>query len=178
MVRQRVDALRAQELGRLLDRLAAERVDDAGASRVAACERMNAASCRRGSTFALDAVLDVRPVEARHEVPRVRQAQALGDLAVGRGGRGGGEGEARDAGEALGEVAQREVVGPEVVAPLRHAVRLVDRDDAEPAARQQEPQRRLGVEPLGRDVEQVELAGEVRLLDGRRARAGACVELR
>jgi hypothetical protein len=33
--------------------------------------------------------------------------------------------------EALGEVAEREVVGTEVVTPLADAVRLVDRDHAE-----------------------------------------------
>ena len=152
-----------EELGRLLDRLAAQRVDDAGRSGALRPDEGDELAARVG--LRLDAVLDVRPVEARHEMQRVRQLQPLGHLAVGRGRRGGGEGEARHAGEPLGEGAQREIVGPEVVAPLRHAVRLVDRDDTELSARQ-EPQRGLGVQPLGRHVQQVELAGEVGTLDG------------
>ena len=98
---------------------------------------MKAISCRRGLGLRLDAVLDVRPVEARDEVPGVGQTQALGDLPVRRLGRRRGERDARNAGELLAEVAEREVVGAEVVAPLRHAVRLVDRDDARRAALQQ-----------------------------------------
>jgi hypothetical protein len=42
VIRQGVDALRAQVLGRLLDRLAAERVDDARGP--AGCARMNCSS--------------------------------------------------------------------------------------------------------------------------------------
>ena len=74
-------------------------------------------------------------------------------------GRGGG----RERQHALGaELArprgQLEVVGPEVVPPLGDAVRLVDREQRD---------RRLGelgeealvVEPLGRDVEELQAAG-------------------
>ncbi len=163
VVRQRVDPLGGEELRRLLDRLAAQRVDDAGRPYALRPDEGDELAARVG--LRLDAVLDVRPVEARHEMQRVRQLQPLGHLAVGRGSRGGGEREARHTGEPLGERAQREIVGPEVVAPLRHAVRLVDRDDTELSARQ-EPQRGLGVQPLGRHVQQVELAGEVGALDG------------
>ncbi len=162
VVRQRVDALRAQVLRRLLDALAAQRVDDArGALGLRADEREQLLA---RLDLRVDAVLDVRPVEARDEVLRVGQPQALGDLAVRRVGRGRGERDARDAGELLAEIAEREVVGAEVVAPLRHAVRFVDRDDAQRAALQQGARGRAR-EPLGGDVDQVELAGEVRALD-------------
>ena len=111
-----------------------------------------------------DAVLDVGPVEARHEVPGALEREARRDLAVrGLGGRGG-EGDARHVGPALGELGEREVVGAEVVAPLRHAVRLVDREEGDAAALE-EPLGGLGVEPLGRDVEQVELARQVGAFD-------------
>jgi hypothetical protein len=52
---------------------------------------------------------------------------------------------------------QREVVGPEVVAPLRDAVRLVDGEQRDPPAVEQR-QRRGHPQPLGRQVEQVQLA--------------------
>ena len=111
-----------------------------------------------------DAVLDVGPVEARHEVPGAVEREARGDLAMrGLGGRGG-EGDARHVGPALGELGEGEVVGAEVVAPLRDAVRLVDREQGDAAALE-EPLGGLGVEPLGCDVEQVELAGQVGALD-------------
>ena len=111
-----------------------------------------------------DAVLDVGPVEARHEVPGAVEREARRDLAMrGLGGRGG-EGDARHVGPALGELGEGEVVGAEVVAPLRHAVRLVDREQGDAAALE-EPLGGLGVEPLGGDVEQVELAGQVGAFD-------------
>jgi hypothetical protein len=52
-----------------------------------------------------------------------------------------------------------QVLGPEVVAPLRDAVRLVDGEQRDAAAPEQF-QRALGEQPLGGDVEQVELACE------------------
>ena len=59
------------------------------------------------------------------------------------------------------EHRELQVLGPEVVAPLRHAVRLVDREqrDARGVAELvEQAEERLGEQPLGRDVEQVELA--------------------
>ena len=66
-------------------------------------------------------------------------------------------GAGRSCGQALAEHA---VVGPEVVAPLRDAVRLVDRDE-----RRLAPGEHLGeaghAEPLGRDEQEVEPPVEV-----------------
>ena len=59
---------------------------------------------------------------------------------------------------------QAQVVGPEVVSPLRHAVRLVDGEQRDRAAVEQ-PQRRFGAQPLRRQVEQVQLAVHERVLD-------------
>ena len=83
-----------------------------------------------------------------------------------RRGLGGGRGQRdpRHVGPALVQHRQRQVVGPEVVAPLGHAVRLVDGEQRDLAAVQQ-PHRRLGPQPLRRQVEQVELAGQERRLD-------------
>ena len=49
--------------------------------------------------------------------------------------------------------AQPPVVGPEVVAPLRDAVRLVD-DEARDVELAEQPQELIGCEPFGRDVQQ------------------------
>ena len=68
VIRQRVDALRAQELGRLLDRLAAQRVHDARRARGLRADEREQLPAR--VDLRLDAVLDVRPVEARDEVLR------------------------------------------------------------------------------------------------------------
>ncbi len=88
------------------------------------------------------------------------ELQTLAEFFVRGAGRGGGERHARHPGESLTEVAQCEVVGAEVVAPLRHAVRLVDRDDAERAALQQ--CRGLPIrQPLRCDVDEIELACDV-----------------
>ncbi len=90
--------------------------------------------------------------------------QPLGDLLVRRRGRRRRERHARHPGEPLAQVAESQVVGTEVVTPLRHAVGLVDRDDAERSTLQQ----RGGLcvrEALGGDVDEVELAGDVGPLD-------------
>lgn len=71
---------------------------------------------------------------------------------------------ARHPGEPLAQVAQGEVVGAEVVTPLRHAVRLVDRDHAERSALKKSSGLRAG-KTLRCDVDEVELAGDVRPLD-------------
>jgi len=57
------------------------------------------------------------------------------------------------------QLGQGQVVGPEVVAPLRDAVRLVDREQRDGAPVQQ-PRRGLHAQPFRRQVEQVQLAGQ------------------
>jgi hypothetical protein len=63
-----------------------------------------------------------------------------------------------------GQHRQLQVLGPEVVAPLRDAVRLVDREERDAPAFQQGGRGRHP-QPLRRQVEQVQLAGQVHLLD-------------
>ena len=79
---------------------------------------------------------------------------------------GGGDGDPRHAGKQLDQPAQAAIVGPEVVAPLGDAVRLVDGDQAERQLAQPVDHVRLG-QALGRDIEQVELSGLGRAPDGR-----------
>lgn len=95
---------------------------------------------------------------------RLAEVEPLGDLLVRRFGGGRGERDARDVGPAFGELAEHEVVGPEVVSPLRHAVRLVDREECDGALAEETPGR-FGAQALRGDVEEVEFAREVGLFD-------------
>ena len=164
VVRQGRDALALEERRRLLHRCPREAVDDAGVARVLRLQEREELLLRR--VLRDDPVGDVRPVEVGNEVPCALELEAGRDLAArGVGGRGG-ESDARHAGPALVQHRQPQVIGPEVVAPLRHAVRLVDGEQGD--ARVVEQPLRLGhEESLGREIEQVELAREEGLLGGR-----------
>ena len=70
-----------------------------------------------------------------------------------------------------------QVLRPEIVPPLRHAVRLVDREEREPRARQQ-IQAARHQQALGRDIEQVEPAVERARARRARAAPASSVELR
>ena len=99
--------------------------------------------------------------EAADEDPRVPEPEALGDLAPGRRVRGGGERDAWHPGVALVQHREPEVFGPEVVAPLRDAVRLVNGEQRDAGAAANAVEQREGAlahQPLRRDVEEVEPA--------------------
>lgn len=157
MVRHRLDAAAHQELGGLVHRCARQAVDDARVAGVLVAQEVQ--QLAPGLVLGRDAVLDVRPVEAGDEVPRVLQLQPRRDLPVGGLGGGRGQRDARDVGPALVQLGQREIVRPEVVPPLRDAVRLVDREQRDLAPVQQ-AQRRLDPQPLRRQIEQIQLTGQ------------------
>jgi hypothetical protein len=122
----------------------------------------------RGGVFLFDdGVADVGPVKAADKLPRVLQLQALDDVgARERIGRGG-ERDARHAGVALVQHGERAVLGAEVVAPLAHAVRLVNGKQAQlPALVQRIEQRQKARRghPLGRGVQQGDVAAQQALL--------------
>ena len=114
-----------------------------------------------------DGEREVRAVEAGRHAHRVAQPQAADDvgrhLRRGRGRRR----EDRLRTEPARGVGQAEVVGPEVVPPLGHAVRLVDHEQPDPRSPDplEEARRR---EALRGDVEQPQLAAPRRA----RPRAG------
>ncbi len=83
--------------------------------------------------------------------------QALDDFLAGALVRRGGQRQARHLGEEFGELPQLQVFGAEIVAPLRHAMRLVDAEqgDVEPL---QEGQHARLHQALGRQVEHLDLA--------------------
>jgi hypothetical protein len=132
-----------------------------------------------------DAVADVGAVEAADELARVLQLQPLDDVGAREVVGGGGERDARHAGVALVQHRQAAVLGPEVVAPLADAVRLVDGEQGQPAAiaqaiqQVQEPGRGHA---LGRRVEQGDLAARqppldvLRLLEGERRIEERCLD--
>jgi hypothetical protein len=82
-----------------------------------------------GVEEALDREVDVRSVEAAHDDRRIAEPEALDDLGSHRRRRGRGEREHGRAPERVGDVPEPQVIGAEVVAPLRDAVRLVDAEE-------------------------------------------------
>ncbi len=154
VVDDRLDVeLGLQAIGQPLRLRAGARVDDPG-------ERPRLGE--RGRDPAVDGRLvgapddgerEVRTVEAGRDTGGVAQPEAGHDVGrdLRRRGRGGGDDRLRA--EPPRRIGEPEVVGPEVVAPLRDAVRLVDHEQPDPrvADALEEPGRR---EPLGSDVEQ------------------------
>jgi hypothetical protein len=112
---------------------------------------------RAGIGLRLNAVADVGPVEGGEEDLALLQRQPLHDLAAGGTVRRGGEREARHAGEALVQDRELAVFGAEIMPPLGHAVRLVDGEQGD-ARTVQQGQEAVGQKPLGRHIEQVEVA--------------------
>ncbi len=99
----------------------------------------------------------VRPVEAGRDADRLAQAQAPLDVGGDLRRRRGRRGDDRLCAEPARGVRQAEVVGPEVVPPLRDAVRLVDDEEADRHLAQRLEEAGRG-EALRRDVEQPQLA--------------------
>ena len=154
VVDDRLDAeLARQPIGEPLALRARARVDDPG---------QRAGLGERGGDPAVDGRLvraaddrerQVRAVEPRRDAHRVAQAEPGHDVGRHLRRRGRRRGDDRLRAEPARGVGEPEVVGPEVVPPLGHAVRLVDHEQADPGVADalEEPGRG---EPLGRDVEQ------------------------
>ena len=108
-------------------------------------------------TFALGAEHEVRAIKRGDKALGVFELQLRANIRlrfeVGRSG----DGHARHAGEAVGELAKRAIVRPEVVAPLADAVRFVDGDERDRALFE-EIEKALREQTFGRDVEQIESA--------------------
>jgi hypothetical protein len=79
--------------------------------------------------------LDVGPVEPRHDHARLNEAEQIDDVVANLRGRRGSKGRYRRAARKAvgtaamcGSAAETPIVGSEVVAPLRHAMCLVDHE--------------------------------------------------
>ena len=84
-------------------------------------------------------------------------AQPHGDVLANAGVGGGGEREHAGVAELLPQLPEEQVVGAEVVPPLRDAVRLVDGEQVDAVPPQSLDQLRVA-QALGRDVQQRQLA--------------------
>jgi hypothetical protein len=176
-VGQRRDVVRGQEGGDLLGVALGQRVDDprAGQARqvldqpgeplrgARQLQRLQpqAGAAERAAVGAQARVGDAGRGRAGGGLARAlpQLVEHVGDDAV-VGGRGRAEhGDAR--GQRGEHVLDTAVVGPEVVAPVRDAVRLVDHQQPDRGGeqRQQLVAEARVVEPLGRDQQQVDLAG-------------------
>jgi hypothetical protein len=102
------------------------------------------------------AITDVRPIETGYKLPCLLQRQALDNfLARARIGRGR-QRNARHVRKALMQHRQLAILRPKIVPPLRHAVRLVNREQRHLGAFQQ-IEKAPGEQPLRRHVKQVQL---------------------
>ena len=166
VVGQGVDAVLAQRLGDVFHLFARLAVDDARLARVFALDK---AQQLLGRILLFDdLVADVGPVKAADKLACVFQLQALDDVGAGQRVRRGGQGQARHAGVTLVQHGELAVFGPEVVAPLADAVRLVNRKQAQLPALVQRiklGQKARRGDALGRGVEQGDLAAQQALLD-------------
>src|SRR5689334_23731150 len=92
---------------------------------------------RAGVILLDDAIANIRAVEARDEDARSRELEPLEDLGarVRVGGRG--ERDARHGGKTRLQHGKLQVFRAEIVPPLRNAVRFVDREEREPARREE-----------------------------------------
>jgi hypothetical protein len=141
--------------GGFFDVVARGGVDDAGLAATGADDVEDAVLHLRGPTFSGEH--EIGAIEAIDEGARVFEFELRADVGLGFEIGGGGDGHARHAGEAIRELAERAIVGPEVMAPLADAVRFVDGDERDRALFE-EIEEALREEAFGRDVEEIELA--------------------
>ena len=154
MIGQGVAPALAQPCGGILDGAPGQAIDDACVAWVLIVEK--------AQQIVASAVLCHHPIEqvgtvvAGGEQACLAEVQPVGDVAPGRLVGGRGQRHQRRVGKALLEDAERLIVAAKIMTPLRDAMRLVDREQRDPAAPQQVEAMRHH-QPLGRHVEQVEL---------------------
>jgi hypothetical protein len=141
--------------------LAPDAVDDAGLARMA---RDHPLDLRDQVAARLEAVGEVGAIAAADEARRIAQAELLDDVLAHGRRRGRGERLDRDLRVVAPQLAEHAVLGPEVVAPVADAVRLVDHEAGEPAPRSARRRSRRD-DALGRDVDELQLAGHEPLAD-------------
>src|SRR5438067_707422 len=103
----------------------------------------------------LEAKVQIRPVEAVRDGPRWFREELRDDVAPGGRVGGGGERDHLQPAERLAQAGERPVFGPEIMTPLRDAMRLVDGQPLDAGRLETFDEGRVG-EPLGRNVEEAE----------------------
>ena len=162
MIGQCRDAGLGQRLGGALDLGTRQAIDDAGVAGVTFPDE--GFELRLRVLLVDDLISDVRSIEACHELRRVGEPEAADDFLSRQfiGGRG-----QRDAGnirKTLGDRRKADIFRAEIVAPLRHAMRFVDREQRDLGAREQRQAARRQ-QPFRRDIEQIEIARNEPLFD-------------
>ena len=171
MVRQCRKALLGEEGGNVIDLLARHAIDNAGVTAALSKE------CHQLLARLLlwhDAIEDVWPIETRQESLGVSQMQALDDFLPRALVSRGSQRKAWDIGEKLSQLTELQVLGSKIVPPLRHAVRLVNGEQADLQALQERQHARLN-EPLRRQIEHLDFVSaqpvsDIALLFGRQGR--------
>ncbi|CAM4301786.1 hypothetical protein NOLU111490_16565 [Novosphingobium lubricantis] len=102
-----------------------------------------------------DGVADVGPVEPRHDQPRFGNPQLGQNIGTGVAVGRGSQRQTRNIGKGIQQRPQQPVVGPEIVAPFRNAMRLVDSEQPYVATQQHFEEMRLAG-AFGCDIEQIE----------------------
>ena len=105
--------------------------------------------------FRLHRQAQVRPVEAVHEYNRRPRKELFQNVGARRGVRGGGEGDGLYAAERRLNSPERRVFRTKIMAPLRDAVRLVDREQRDLGAREQAERFRLH-QAFGRHIDETQ----------------------
>src|SRR5829696_1506343 len=127
VVGQRAAPTLRERVGQLLGERPGRHVDDAGAVRPGGSIEQCAALVALIAE-ALDGQVNVRPIEPSHDDLRILHAEPGHDLVADRRRRRCGEREDCRSVERVNERTEAEVVGSEVMAPFRDAVRLVDHE--------------------------------------------------
>ena len=146
----------AKPLSRSLDLLARQAVHHPGLIGMLLLQK--AQQLLLGIAALAHPVADIGPVKAGDKPGRVAQGQPLHNL-VARGDIGRrGQRHTGHARKTLGQRRQAQILGPEVMPPLRHAMGLVDGDQRQWRLSEQ-VQRTRQHQPLRRHVQQIQLAG-------------------
>ena len=149
MIRQRREALIAQECRDFFNLLARQAIDDAGIAAPLGKKRQQLLA---RLLLGHDAVENVRSVEARQEALGVLQMQAFDDFFAGTFVGGGSQRDARHSREQLGQLPELQILATEVMTPLRHTVRFVDGEQRN-VETLQEGQHAWLHQTLGRQIE-------------------------
>jgi hypothetical protein len=155
MIGERRHAGRRQRRCQLVDALARAGIDHARAARALGHQLQDPAVPL--SQLALGRERELRARKAVDELARVGEPELGADVRPRARVRCRGDGQARDMRKDLRQPAEHAVLGPEVVAPLADAVRLVDGHQRQRQLRQALQHGRLH-QAFGRQVEQVQRA--------------------
>jgi hypothetical protein len=162
VVGQRLATALAEPGGIVLDGPPGQAIDDARIAGVLVVDKPAQILAR--VVLCQNPVEQVRAVIAGGEQAGRAQMQPLGDIAARRIVGGRGQRHQRRRGKALLQNAERLVVTAKIVAPLRDAMRLVDREEGDPAPAQHVEAMRHH-QAFGRHVEEVERPVADRTLD-------------